>query len=1124
MLRSINTLHNLKQLVRNRHANRRRSRNDTSLQSLEHLEDRRLLAAVMGDNPDDAAPVTAPHEMQIGTNVEGVYDWMAGWTFTDAIKHSRDWISHEYNTTTGEFTWHGQRPVAQDDRGWATQLDSWTNNDGQEIQQWIGTLMFNEVGAGNYPAGIYRMEWDGEGTFADGDLSIEWDVNGIVEEGTMVGGRHYAEIDVNAAGAGLYLQIRNINPERPLENFNFWMPDYEGQSFVGQRDWTPDAEFSPFHPLFLERLAPFETLRFTQMLGTHEYEDGAALEWSDRREVTDARQVMVDSTARGMSVEYVIELANTLQTDIWVNMPHTATPDYVERFATLVRDTLDPALKINVEWSNEVWNALPWFPAYHWITDQLNSMGDGAPGRNEFIASQINQDFNIWSSVFEDQQDRVVRVVASAVGWPEMTRELLTHLGDNYDAVSIAGYFAPDYDERNFTAATTADEVLDVAFASIPTTLGFVQEHQELIEEFESSLGREIPLVLYESGPHFDAGETDFQAAFTQAFVSPRIYDAERLLINGMHDLGVDAMYDYQYTQGVSDNAYGNFGSLAAQNQPVEDAHKYRALLEGLDGSAIDMMNARPTLSDMPRRYVVAGEALTVDFTVGDAETAVGDLTIMVDSSESLHVPNSSIAVTGTESDRMLHIQTTDGLYGRALISTLVIDADGGTVVDTFYLEIVPPEDTPPPLPPPPENPPAPPEDPPPLPEDPSLPPEQNTPPTAVSGQFTTREDEELWIELLDHGFDAETSWEGLTFTVDAVSGGSAEIVDIYSNVIFTPHENYSGPASVSWTVTDDGNPALSASGAMSITVTPVNDEPVALQPFYQTPEDVPFLLNLSDAVMDVDHAVEDLAVTFFDEWLGTIEVLWDGQTAEFVPTENYSGIVDMWFQAVDPDGAETWGSVTVEVLPVNDAPTAVDAAYETFEDESIWISVDDLVDDVETDLNHLILQFHSVHGGTVTPGPEGWNLIFTPDANFNGTASFEFTVTDDGPPALSASAHVDVNVIPVNDAPVATNGFITTQASTQTTIDLLEYASDVETPGSQLYFEVFGCCDGQVQLLSDGHSMTVTPDPGFIGDIEVWYRVFDEEGREEWGMIRISMVDSVVTDTVFEEWDLLAI
>ncbi|MCP4784224.1 MAG: tandem-95 repeat protein [Fuerstiella sp.] len=354
------------------------------------------------------------------------------------------------------------------------------------------------------------------------------------------------------------------------------------------------------------------------------------------------------------------------------------------------------------------------------------------------------------------------------------------------------------------------------------------------------------------------------------------------------------------------------------------------------------------------------------------------------------------------------------------------------------------------------------------------------------------------------------------------MTGGTAEIVDIYSNVVFMPDEDYAGPASVSWTVTDDGDPALSTSGMMSISVLPINDEPIALYPSYQTSEDVPFLFNLSDAVVDPDHSVQDLSITFFDEWLGTIEVLSDGQTAEFTPTDNLSGTIDIWFQAIDPAGAETWGSVTVEILPVNDAPTAADATYQMLEDEDIWISIDDLVDDVESDLTDLQFQFDAMHGGSVVQSVGGWNLIFTPDPNFNGPASFDFTVTDDGVPVLSASAHVDIDVVPVNDAPTASNGFVTTQASTPITIDLLDYASDVETPGEQLIFEVFGGCDGEAMLLSDGHSMTVIPDPGFTGEISVWYRVFDQHGWEEWGLIRVSVVDCVATDTAFEDWDLM--
>lgn len=38
------------------------------------------------------------------------------------------------------------------------------------------------------------------------------------------------------------------------------------------------------------------------------------------------------------------------------SMPHLADDDYHQRFATYVRDTLRPDVKVYVEWSNEVWH------------------------------------------------------------------------------------------------------------------------------------------------------------------------------------------------------------------------------------------------------------------------------------------------------------------------------------------------------------------------------------------------------------------------------------------------------------------------------------------------------------------------------------------------------------------------------------------------------------------------------------------------------------------------------------------------------------------------------------------------------------------------------------------------
>ncbi len=1076
----------------------RRARKQVSAHVSEHLEQRLLLSA---ENPAgcEAAASVATHEMTAGTNVEGVNDWMASWMFTDAFKHSRDWISNDYNTVTGEFEWFGSQPVQTNDAGWVEQLATWENAAGQPMQQLVTTLMFHDLAPGSYPAGTYRIEWDGNGTLAELDLVLEGDVTEILIEGTLPGGRHFAEFNVNAAGAGIILQLRNVDPAAPMMNFNVWMPEWQGQSFFEQRDWTPESSFSPFHPRFLESLQPFEQLRFTQILGTHEYGDESAfpddhtVNWLDRRELTDARQVQSDAVASGIAVEYVVELANTLQKDIWVNMPHAATADYVTNFAEYVRDNLDSSLTVTVEYSNEIWNDLPWFPAYHWITGQIEADPNLTEAdRFTFAASQMREDFEIWETVFTGQQQRINRVVGGWLESPAVAQQLMDNLDGHFDSVTVAAYYLPDYDERlAFDGNTTADEVLDVAYQSIATVTGSVAEHQAMLDTYEATLGREIPLVLYEAGHHFDPGFTDFQQAFAEATASPRIYEAQQLLINAMWDQGVAQFNDYQHTGRYTVDPWGVFGALTSQEEPIEDAHKHRSLIDTLNGNMIDLTNSRPTVSDIPSYSVTVGESFSVDFTIGDAETPVDSLEIIVDSSESVMIPNAHLTVTGTGSTRTLTVQAGTELFGRALVSVLVVDGSHGTAVETFHVDIQPIVDPPP---------------------------VTNTPPVAQGVQLTTPEDQPLWLGLLDYSSDAETAWDQLVFAVDSVSGGSVDVTNAHGDLIFTPDPDFNGQAEIHWTITDTGTPALSASAVVEITVTAVNDEPVALHPAFSTLEDTPFEFDLSSVVTDVDDAIETLTFSIDPEWLGQIDVLADGRTARFTPTENLNGTVDFWFPVTDPAGALTWASATITVDEVNDAPTAAGGTYQVVEDDDVWIFIGDLVDDVETGLQDLVIQFDATQNGNVTRSADGWNLIFTPNANFSGTAGFDFTVFDDGTPVESASASVSVDVLPVNDIPIALEGAITTSEGTPVTIDLRDYASDVETPDDQLLFEIF--TGGEASLGSDGHTVTFTPEIGFIGEYQLWYRVVDTDGAEEWNVIRISVEADAILSTVFGDWD----
>jgi predicted extracellular nuclease len=113
--------------------------------------------------------------------------------------------------------------------------------------------------------------------------------------------------------------------------------------------------------------------------------------------------------------------------------------------------------------------------------------------------------------------------------------------------------------------------------------------------------------------------------------------------------------------------------------------------------------------------------------------------------------------------------------------------------------------------------------------------------------------------------------------------------------------------------------------------------------------------------------------------------------------------------------------------IPLNDPPVAVDDAVTVAEDHSIVIAV--LAND--TDPDHDPLAVSAINGqpfdangrvvltnGTVALNADG-TLTLTPNANFNGPLSFDYTVTDR---TLSDTGTVNVAVTPVDDAPAFTS------------------------------------------------------------------------------------------------------
>jgi len=538
--------------------------------SVERLEPRALMAADGG-------------HMRIGMNLESVVDWSPAWTFTDAFKASRGWIAQEFNTTTWETAWDvgATNPVSVDADGNPTRLTSRVNAAGQTIRQYAATLMFRDTGAA-HPAGTYRAEWDGTGVVTFGfDASV-------ISSGRTAAGRNFADLQVTPSENGILMRVEETSTADPVRNVNVWMPDYGGQRFAGQR-WQPGASFSPFHPLFRERLAPFGTIRF---MGMQETNTSDIRTWADRRDANDIRQGSgaegspSEPLANGMSLEYMVQLANDLDADPWFNMPHMADDTFVRNFATYVRDRLESGRKVYVEWSNEIWNFGWGFEASQWVMDQTRLPQNAGLDNWQVAGREAKRDLDIWAGVFAGQTNRLVRVAGGWAANDWVTNRVVESMGGSFDAIAIAPYFSPDDARRAaYTTATTVDTILADSRAAVETSVAWARSHQTLADTWSTRLGRDIQLVAYEGGPHMDGRNAPYQQAFYQAVNDPRMGEIYRDYLKALDGTGMDLFLDFQFTGQQGASSWGDFAKLHRMDQPLSTAHRYNAVVAAANGT-----------------------------------------------------------------------------------------------------------------------------------------------------------------------------------------------------------------------------------------------------------------------------------------------------------------------------------------------------------------------------------------------------------------------------------------------------------------------------------------------------------------------------------------------------------
>jgi large repetitive protein len=284
-----------------------------------------------------------------------------------------------------------------------------------------------------------------------------------------------------------------------------------------------------------------------------------------------------------------------------------------------------------------------------------------------------------------------------------------------------------------------------------------------------------------------------------------------------------------------------------------------------------------------------------------------------------------------------------------------------------------------------------------------------NPAPTATNDSATTAEDTPIpAINVL--GNDNDPDGDLLTVTAASAPNGTVTI-NPDGTLNYVPNPNFNGTDTITYTISD-GNGGTSTA-AVIVTVTPVNDAPVAVNDNATVNEDQPVTIGVLGNDSDVDG--DALTVTSASSPNGTVVINPDG-TITFTPNPDFNGPTTITYTISDGNGGTATATVNVTVAPVNDAPVANASTATTNEDTPVNVPV--LANDTDVDGNPLTVTAATAPNGIVTINPDG-TVTYTPNANFNGTDTITYTISD-GQGGFSTST-VTMTVNAVNDAPTTT-------------------------------------------------------------------------------------------------------